>query len=153
RSAAATGFGDALTSVAGLLAFLIGRGPGGGLWCAILYPPARFVWERGAPVAAQPSVAQGDWRGPLSAVDFLQNEQVGGFGDEVELGGGDIVEGLSRAAGPLDFDELHNGGFPQAEVGAQIALREIAAATGNFADLRDGACGDPDARTNGVAVA
>jgi hypothetical protein len=60
RSAAATGFGDALASVAGLLAFLIGRGPVVLLWCAILYPPARFVWKRWAPVAAQPSVAQGD---------------------------------------------------------------------------------------------
>jgi hypothetical protein len=60
RSAAATGFGDALASVAGLLAFLIGRGPVVVLWCAILYPPARFVWKRWAPVAAQPSVAQGD---------------------------------------------------------------------------------------------
>jgi hypothetical protein len=43
--------------------------------------------------------------------------------------------------------------FPQAEVGEQIALREIAPAAGNFADLRDAACYDPDAGTHGVAVA
>ena len=89
----------------------------------------------------------------LSAVDFLQSERVGGFGDEVELAGGDVAEGLFPAAGPLDFDELHNSGFSQAEVGTEIALRKIAAATGNFADLRDAACGDPDAGTHGVAVA
>lgn len=59
RAAAATGFGDALASLSGLLAFLIGRGPVVVLWCAILYVPARFVWKKWAPVAAQPSVAPG----------------------------------------------------------------------------------------------
>jgi len=60
RSAAATGFGEAMASVAGLLAIVIGRGPVVVLWCAILYVPARFVWKKWAPVAAQPSVVQGD---------------------------------------------------------------------------------------------
>src|SRR5215471_16160936 len=55
RSAAATGFGDAMGSLAGLLAFLIGRGPVVVLWAAILYVPAKFVWRKWAPVAAQPS--------------------------------------------------------------------------------------------------
>ena len=55
RAAAAAGFGDAMASVAGLLAFLIGRGPVVVLWCAILFVPARFVWKKWAPVAAQPS--------------------------------------------------------------------------------------------------
>ena len=55
RSAAATGFGEAMASLAGLLAFLIGRGPLVVLWAAILYVPARFVWRKWAPVAAQPS--------------------------------------------------------------------------------------------------
>jgi hypothetical protein len=59
RAAAATGFGDAMASLEGLLAFLIGRGPVVVLWCAILYVPARFVWKKWAPVAAQPSVAPG----------------------------------------------------------------------------------------------
>jgi Domain of unknown function (DUF4349) len=59
RAAAATGFGDAMASLAGLLAFLIGRGPVVVLWCTILYVPARFVWKKWAPVAAQPSVAPG----------------------------------------------------------------------------------------------
>jgi DNA repair exonuclease SbcCD ATPase subunit len=56
RAAAATGFGDAMASLAGLLAFLIGRGPVVVLWCAILYIPARFVWKKWTPVA-QPSAA------------------------------------------------------------------------------------------------
>jgi Domain of unknown function (DUF4349) len=60
RSAATAGFGDAMASLAGLLAFLIGRGPVVVLWCTILYVPARFVWKKWAPVTAQPSAVQGD---------------------------------------------------------------------------------------------
>ena len=57
RAAAAAGFGDAMTSLAGLLAFMLGRGPLVALWCAILWVPARLVWKKWAPVAAQPSAA------------------------------------------------------------------------------------------------
>jgi hypothetical protein len=57
RSAAATGFGDALASLAGLLAFLIGRGPLVVLWAAILYVPARLVWKKWAPMAVPPGAA------------------------------------------------------------------------------------------------
>ncbi len=61
RAAAAAGFGDAMASLAGLLAFLIGRGPVVVLWCAILWIPARFVWKKWAPMATQPSaVAAGN---------------------------------------------------------------------------------------------
>lgn len=59
RAAAAAGFGDAMATVAGLLAFLIGRGPVVVLWCAILFVPARFVWKKWAPVTAQPAAAPG----------------------------------------------------------------------------------------------
>jgi len=55
RAAAATGFGDAMASLAALLAFLIGRGPVVLLWVTILFLPARFVWKKWAPVAAEPS--------------------------------------------------------------------------------------------------
>jgi hypothetical protein len=55
RSAAAAGFGDAMASLAGLLAFVVGRGPVMVLWAAILYVPARLVWKKWAPVTAQPS--------------------------------------------------------------------------------------------------
>ena len=54
-AAAAAGFRDAMASLAGLLAFLIGRGPVVVLWAAILFLPARFVWKKWAPVTAQPS--------------------------------------------------------------------------------------------------
>jgi Domain of unknown function (DUF4349) len=57
RSAAVAGFGDAMATLAGLLAFLIGRGPVVVLWCAILWLPARFVWKKWAPMAAQPGAA------------------------------------------------------------------------------------------------
>ena len=60
RSAAAAGFGDAMASVAGLLALVIGRGPVVLLWLAILFVPARLVWKKWAPVTPQASAAQGD---------------------------------------------------------------------------------------------
>ena len=60
RGAAAAGFGEAMASLAGLLVFLIGRGPVVVLWCAILWVPVRMIWKKWAPVAAQPSAAQGD---------------------------------------------------------------------------------------------
>jgi hypothetical protein len=55
RAAAAAGFADALASLAGLLAFLIGRGPVAVLWAAILFLPARFAWKKWAPVTAEPA--------------------------------------------------------------------------------------------------
>lgn len=60
RAAAAAGFGDAMASLAGLLAFLIGRGPLVVLWFAILWVPARFVWKKWSPVAAQPTAVAGN---------------------------------------------------------------------------------------------
>jgi len=57
RGAAAAGFGDAMASLAGLLVFLIGRGPVVLLWCVILWVPARMIWKRWAPVSARPEVA------------------------------------------------------------------------------------------------
>ena len=60
RAAAATGFGDAMASLAGLLAFLIGHGPVVVLWCAILWIPARFVWKKWAPVAQPSAVVPGN---------------------------------------------------------------------------------------------
>ena len=44
-----------MASLAGLLAFLIGRGPVVVLWCAILWVPARFVWKKWSPVEVQPT--------------------------------------------------------------------------------------------------
>ena len=60
KGAAAAGFGDAMASLAGLLGFLIGRGPVVLLWFAILFLPARFLWKKWAPVAVQPSAVAGN---------------------------------------------------------------------------------------------
>jgi len=54
RSALLSGFGEAMSSLAALLVFLIGRGPVVLLWCAILYVPVRWVWKR---LAAQQTPA------------------------------------------------------------------------------------------------
>src|SRR5262249_25154760 len=44
RAAAAAGFGEATASLAGLLVFLMGRGPVVAVWCVILFVPARWLW-------------------------------------------------------------------------------------------------------------
>ena len=85
--------------------------------------------------------------------EFLQGKGVGAFRDLVELVGGDVAEGLFRAARPIDFDKVHGFGFAEAEDGAQITLREVAAAAGDFAELRDAASRDADSRSHGIAVA
>jgi hypothetical protein len=56
HAAATAGFGEAAASVSALLLFFIGRGPVVLLWMAILFVPARLVWNRWHPVAAQPAV-------------------------------------------------------------------------------------------------
>lgn len=53
RGAGVAGLGDAMTSLAGLLVFLIGRGPVVLLWCVILWLPARLMWRKWAPVEAR----------------------------------------------------------------------------------------------------
>jgi hypothetical protein len=58
RGAAQAGFGDALASLAGLLVFLIERGPVTLLWCAILYLPARLAWRKWQPAVAGPAAAE-----------------------------------------------------------------------------------------------
>lgn len=52
RGAGEAGLGAAMTSLAGLLVFLIGRGPVVLLWCLILWLPARWIWRRLATQAA-----------------------------------------------------------------------------------------------------
>ena len=66
--------------------------------------------------------------------------------------GGDVLERLVGAAGPTDFDGGDRGGVGQAEVTAEIALGEVTAASGDFADLRGGAGGDFDSGAEGVAI-
>ena len=59
HSAASAGFKEAAASVSALLLFLIGRGPLVLLWMMILFLPARYVWRRWQPVAAQSAAVQG----------------------------------------------------------------------------------------------
>jgi hypothetical protein len=58
------------------------------------------------------------------------------FFDVDHLIGLDVLQGVDRAAGPLDFEEIDFFGLADAKVHAQITLREIAAAAANFIDLR-----------------
>src|SRR6266403_4446874 len=58
------------------------------------------------------------------------------FFDEDDLIGLDVFEGFDEAAGPADFEELDGFGFADAEMDAQIILREIAATAAHFVDLR-----------------
>jgi uncharacterized small protein (DUF1192 family) len=46
RNAAVGGLSDAFESISAILLFLAGRGPLLGLWVALLYFPARFLWRR-----------------------------------------------------------------------------------------------------------
>jgi len=48
RTAAGTGFGDALSFLSAFLLFAISRGPLLLLWAVVLYLPARFFWRRRA---------------------------------------------------------------------------------------------------------
>ena len=59
HSAASAGFKEAAASVSALLLFFIGRGPVVLLWMMILFLPARYVWRRWQPVAAQSAPVQG----------------------------------------------------------------------------------------------
>ena len=59
HSAASAGFKEAAASVSALLLFFIGRGTVVLLWMMILFLPARYVWRRWQPVAAQSAPVQG----------------------------------------------------------------------------------------------
>ena len=59
HSAASAGFKEAAASVSALLLFFIGRGPVVLLWMMILFLPARYVWRRWQPVAAESAPVEG----------------------------------------------------------------------------------------------
>jgi len=56
--------------------------------------------------------------------------------DEDHLVRLDIFQCFDEAAGPADFEELDAFCFADAEMDAEIVLREIAAAAADFVDLR-----------------
>ena len=47
----------------------------------------------------------------------------------------DVLKGIDRAAGPANFEQVDFFCFPQAEVHAQIVLRDVAAAAADFVNL------------------
>jgi hypothetical protein len=65
---------------------------------------------------------------------------------------GDVAPLQSRAAEPLHLKSLHGGVLPQAEVNAEVALREVTPPAFDLAHLRYAAGGDSHARADGVAV-
>src|ERR1700685_38447 len=94
------------------------------------------------------------WRrdGKSELVDGQLGKLRPAFGDLVEVIGSDILKCLVGAAGPGDFDCGDGGGIAEAEVGTEVALGEIAAAAGDFADLVYVVRGDSDSGAGGVAV-
>src|SRR6478752_7428859 len=75
------------------------------------------------------------------------------FLDQVELVGLHIRKRVDLAAWPLYLDGLGLGSLSKSEVCAQIALRDVAAASGDLADLRHATGDDADACPHGIAVA
>ena len=61
-------------------------------------------------------------------------EDLAAFLDDVEAVGIEVLEGVDLAGGPADFDV---GGLclVEAEVDAEVVLREVAAASADFVDL------------------
>ena len=57
-----------------------------------------------------------------------------------------------RAAGPEDFDFVGVVVCPEADVDADIVLRNVAAATDDFASLREVSGGDAEARADGETI-
>src|SRR5215471_9497569 len=76
------------------------------------------------------------WRGFFVGVVGHVAEDTFAFLDVDHLIGLDVFESVDGAARPLDFEEIDFFGFADAEVHAQIALREIAATAPHFIDLR-----------------
>ncbi len=85
--------------------------------------------------------------------ETLKGDFGGAFFDQVELVRIEIAKQLFLSAGPAYFDGVNVGRFAEAKICAEIALRKIAAATGDFTDLRDATGKNADTRAHGVAVA
>src|SRR5260370_31360315 len=71
------------------------------------------------------------------------------FGNLQNLVGMDAAEHLPDAAGPVDFDAVHQLGLAQSEVNARVAGGSIADARGHLVVL----ISDADARADAVAIA
>src|SRR6185312_16962015 len=83
----------------------------------------------------------------------LDLKPLAAFLNEIELVRVHVGEGLLQAAGPLYLDSFSAGGLAQAEIGAQVALGQIAAAAFDFPDLRNAAGHNPYSRSHRVPIA
>src|SRR5258708_1656010 len=76
------------------------------------------------------------WRlGGLGQIELLGADDAFALFDEDYLIWLDVFQRFDEAARPADFEELDGFGFADAEVDAEIILREIAATTADFVDL------------------
>jgi hypothetical protein len=85
--------------------------------------------------------------------DLLNLQRVRTFLDQVKLVSLHAGEGITLPTRPVDFDPFRLPRFAQSEGHSQVALREIASATGDFANLRDAAGNDANACANRIAIA
>jgi hypothetical protein len=79
--------------------------------------------------------------------------EAGAFEEGVDGVDRKVSEGLVFAGGPANFELVDFGGFAEAEMEAEIVLREVAAAAAHFADLADAAGVQRDASANRGAIA
>jgi len=85
--------------------------------------------------------------------ESLQFQVVASFFNEIELIGLDIFKALLEPAGPRDIDCIYFRRLSETEIGSQVALREIASATVDLANLRDAVRANLHSSTHRVAIA
>lgn len=88
-----------------------------------------------------------------SSTDLLEAEIRAAFDNEVEAVRRNVMKDLVQAAWPRDFDGRSLGAISEAEIGAEVALRKIASAAGDFANLGDFSGGEADPGSQGVMIA
>src|SRR5437667_8996571 len=69
-----------------------------------------------------------------------------------DTAGQNIAQDLARSGRPLDFDSIHALRRPQAEVEAEIILRQVAAAAADLIDLRASPSGQFQLRSERTSV-
>src|SRR6266849_1431162 len=84
---------------------------------------------------------------------MLQTYLIPTLFDQIEFIRLEILKHLALAARPLYFNTLSADSLADAEVGAQIALRKVAAAAGNFPNLCQASSHDAKARAHRIVIA
>src|SRR5271154_6650844 len=65
------------------------------------------------------------------AAEWVRLQDLAAFLDDVEAVGIEVLEGVDLAGGPADFD-VSGFGLVEAEVDAEVVLREVASAAADF---------------------